>query len=98
MFLLKLLGKVMLIPVWILVSIAWIFVKAVVSIYSFARGFVVFGLGVLIVGTLLCYHDLEQVIFLICICILSLLPLLCGSVIEVFIEQVMHFMRKMITC
>lgn len=57
MFLLRLVGKVMLIPVWILVVIAWIFVKVVVSIYSFARGFVVFGLGVLMIGTLICYHD-----------------------------------------
>lgn len=57
MFLLRLVGKVMLIQVWILVVIAWIFVKVVVSIYSFARGFVVFGLGVLMIGTLICYHD-----------------------------------------
>ena len=42
MFVLRLIGKVLLIPAWILVAIAWIFVKAVVSIYSFARGFVVF--------------------------------------------------------
>lgn len=45
MFILKLVGKVMLIPVWILVAIAWILVKTVVAVYSFARGFVVFVLA-----------------------------------------------------
>lgn len=67
MFLLRLVGKVMLIPVWILIAIAWIFVRAVVSIYSVARGFVVFGLGVLMIGTLICYHDWKQVLFLMCL-------------------------------
>ena len=64
MIILKVVGKVLLIPVWILIAIAGILVKAVVAVYSFARGFVVFGLGALMVGTLICYHDWKLVLFL----------------------------------
>lgn len=88
MFLLRLIGKVLLIPVWILVAIAWIFVKAVVSIYSFAREFVVFGLGALMIGTLICYHDWKQFSFLLCIAGISLVLLLIGTSIELSFEKI----------
>lgn len=87
MFLLRLVGKVMLIPVWILVAIAWIFVKAAVSIYSFARGFVVFGLGVLIVGTLLCYHDWKQSLLLLSLSVMTLIILFVCITIEMLLEK-----------
>lgn len=88
MFVLKLIGKVLLIPVWILVEIAWIFVKAVVSIYSVARGFVVFGLGVLMIGTLICYHDWKQVMFLLCLYGVTFAVLFTGVFIEVGLESI----------
>lgn len=88
MFVLKLIGKVLLIPVWILVAIAWIFVKAVVSIYSFGRGFVVFGLGALMLGTLICYHDWKQVMFLLCLYGVTFAVLFTGVFIEVGLESI----------
>lgn len=88
MFVLKLIGKVLLIPVWILVAIAWIFVKVVVSIYSFARGFMVFGLGALIVGTLICYHDWKLVLFLMCLYGVTFAVLFAGVFIEVGLESI----------
>ena len=88
MFVLRLIGKVLLIPVWILVAIAWIFVKAVVSIYSFARGFVVFGLGALMIGTLICYHDWKQVMFLMCLYGVTFAVLFTGVFIEVGLESI----------
>lgn len=97
MFLLKLLGKVMLIPVWILVAIAWIFVKAVISIYSVARGFVVFGLGVLMIGTLICYHDWKQVLFLMCLYGVTFLVLFAGVFIEVGLESIRALVGRVIT-
>lgn len=96
MFLLRLVGKVMLIPVWILVVIAWIFVKVVVSIYSFARGFVVLGLGVLIVGTLLCYHDWKQVMFLMCLYGITFAVLFAGVFVEVELEDIRRLIGKII--
>lgn len=88
MFVLRLVGKVLLIPVWILVAIAWIFVKAVVSIYSFARGFIVFGLGALIIGTLICYHDWKEMLFLMCLYGVTFVVLFAGVFIEVGLESI----------
>ncbi len=96
MFVLKLIGKVLLIPVWILVAIAWIFVKAVVSIYSFARGFVVFGLGALMLGTLICYHDWKQVMFLLCLYGVTFAVLFTGVFIEVGLESIRTLVGKTI--
>ena len=96
MFLLRLVGKMMLIPVWILVAIAWIFVKAVVSIYSFARGFVVLGLGALIIGTLICYHDWRQVLFLMCLYGVTFAVLFAGVFIEVGLETMRALIGKTI--
>ena len=88
MFVLKLVGKVLLIPVWILVAIAWICVKAAVSIYSFARGFAVLGLGALIIGTVICYHDWQQVLFLMCMYGVTFAVLFAGVFIEVGLESI----------
>lgn len=96
MFVLKLIGKVLLIPVWILVAIAWIFVKAVVSIYSVARGFVVFGLGVLMIGTLICYHDWKQVLFLMCLYGVTFSVLFAGVFVEVGLETMRALIGKTI--
>lgn len=96
MFLLRLVGKMMLIPVWILVAIAWIFVKAVVSIYSFARGFVVLGLGALIIGTLICYHDWRQVLFLMCLYGVIFAVLFAGVFIEVGLESIRTLVGRVI--
>lgn len=97
MFLLRLVGKMMLIPVWILVAIAWIFVKAVVSIYSFARGYVVLGLGALIIGTLICYHDWRQVLFLMCLYGVTFAVLFAGVFIEVGLESIRTLVGRTIT-
>ena len=88
MFVLRLLGKVLLIPVWLLVAAAWIFVKIMVSIYSFARGFAVFGLGALIVGTLICYHDWKQVLFLMCLYGVTFVVLFAGVFFEEGLEAI----------
>lgn len=86
----------MYIPVWILVAIAWMLVKAVVVIYSFTRGFVVFGLGALMVGTLFCYHDWMQVLFLICIYGVTFSVLFAGVFVEVRLETARTLIGKII--
>lgn len=96
MFVLKLVGRVLLIPVWILVAITWIFVKVVVSIYSFARGFVVLGLGALMIGTLICYHDWKQMLFLMCLYGVTFAVLFAGVFIEVGLESIRTFVGRTI--
>lgn len=96
MFILKLFGKVLLIPVWILVATALILVKTVVAVYCFAREFIVFDLGILMVGTLICYHDWKQVLFLMCIYGLTFAVLLVGVFIEVGLETARALIGKTI--
>ena len=96
MFLLRLVGKVMLIPVWILVVMAWIFVKAAVSIYSFARGFVMLCLSALMIGTLICYHDWKQVMLLMCLYGVIFAVLFAGVFIEVGLESVRTLVGRVI--
>lgn len=96
MFLLRLVGKVLLIPVWILVAMAWIFVKVVVSIYSFARGFVMLGLGALMIGTVICYHDCKQVLFLMCLYGVTFAVLFAGVFVEVGLETMRALIGKTI--
>lgn len=83
----------MLIPVWILVTIAWIFVKAVVSIYSFARGFAVLGLGALMIGTVICYHDWKHVLFLMCLYGITFAVPFAGVFVEVGLEDLLELKR-----
>lgn len=96
MFVLRLIEKVLLILVWILVAIAWIFVKVVLSIYSFAKGFMVFGLGALIIGTLICYHDWQQVLFLMCLYGVTFAVLFAGVFIEVGLDSLRILIGKTI--
>ena len=96
MFILKLVGKVLLVPVWILVAMAWLLVKVVVAVYSFARGFVALGLGALIVGTIVCYQDWRQVAFLICISGATIAVLAAGTMVEVLLETARAGIGKVI--
>ena len=96
MMILRLLGKVALIPVWLLVAIVWLIVKVMVEIYSFARGFAVLGLGALIVGTIVCYQDWVQVAFLLGLCGITFAVLFVGTFAEVLLETVRMVIGKRI--
>lgn len=58
-------GKVLLMPVLMIVVITWLGVKAIVEIYNFTRGLLSLGLDALILGTLICYKDWRQVCVLL---------------------------------
>lgn len=64
MFCLKIVGKILLIPVWFILIIVGIIVKLVVNMVSIAKSFVVLGLVALVIGTIICYQDWMQVAFL----------------------------------
>lgn len=58
-------GKVLLMPVLMIVVITWLGVKAIVEIYNFTRDLLSLGLDALILGTLICYKDWHQVCVLL---------------------------------
>ena len=86
MFCLKLIGKILLIPVWFIIIIVGILVKLVVNMVSIAKSFVVLGLVALAIGTIICYQDWVQVVFLFCLIVSAFLVLYVSVFIDVAID------------
>lgn len=86
MFCLKLIGKILLIPVWFILIIVGILVKLVVNMVSIAKSFVVLGLVTLAIGTIICYQDWVQVVFLFCLIVSAFLVLYVSVFIDVAID------------
>ena len=86
MFCLKLIGKILLIPVWFILIIVGILVKLVVNMVSIAKSFVVLGLVTLAIGTIICYQDWAQVVFLFCLIVSAFLVLYVSVFIDVAID------------
>ena len=90
MFCLKLIGKILLIPVWFILIIVGILVKLVVNMVSIAKSFVVLGLVALAIGTIICYQDWVQVVFLFCLIVSTFLVFY----ISVFIDAAIDLARE----
>ena len=60
MGILKVSGKVLLIPLWFIVSIIGVGVKLLVHMVAIAKKILGFGIVVLFIGTVLCYQDWIQ--------------------------------------
>ena len=90
MFCLRLIGKILLIPVWFILIIVGILVKLVVNMVSIAKSFVVLGLVTLAIGTIICYQDWVQVAFLFCLIVSAFLVLY----VSVFIDAAINLARE----
>ena len=86
MFCLKFIGKILLIPVWFILIIVGILVKLVVNMISIAKSFVVFGLVALAIGTIICYQDWVQVVFLFCLIVSAFLVFYVSVCIDAAID------------
>ena len=64
MFILKLAGKILLLPVWLILFVIGLAVKMTVQTYAVVRGILGFLFTLLIIATAYCYHDWVQVAFL----------------------------------
>ena len=62
MFILKLVGKILLLPVWLILFVIGLAVKMTVQTYTVVRGILGFIFTLLIIATAYCYHDWVQVI------------------------------------
>ena len=90
MFCLKLIGKILLIPVWFILIIVGILVKLVVNMVSIAKSFVVLGLVALAIGTIICFQVWVQVVFLFCLIVSAFLVLY----VSVFIDAAIDLARE----
>ena len=92
MFCLKLIGKILLLPVWLVLLVVGIPVKLIVNMISIAKSFVVLGLVGLAIGTIIFYQDWMQVAFLLCLIVSAFLVLY----VSVFIDAVIDLARDKI--
>lgn len=86
MFILKLAGKIALLPVWVILTVIGIAVKILVQMYSIVRG--IFGLLLvgLILGTAICYHDWVQVAALAIASAILYLVLFVGVFVDTLLD------------
>ena len=90
MFCLKLIGKILLLPVWLVLLVVGIPVKLIVNMISIAKSFVVLGLVALAIGTIIFYQDWMQVAFLLCLIVSAFLVLY----VSVFIDAAIDLARE----
>ena len=85
MFILKLAGKILLLPVWLILFVIGLAVKMTVQTYAVVRGILGFIFTLLIIATAYCYHDWVQVAFLFSLSVILYLILFAG----VFVDTVL---------
>ena len=93
MGILKVAGKVLLIPLWFIISIIGAGVKLLVHMVAIAKKILGLGIMVLFIGTVICYQDWLQAAFLICMGGVLLFILFAG----VFIDTVVDLVREKIS-
>ncbi|BFK24663.1 hypothetical protein DXB59_13585 [Ruminococcus sp. OM05-10BH] len=87
MIIIKLIEKLILLPVWIILLLISLCIKLTVNLYGFVKGIFSFLLILLIIGTIVCYQDWIQVAVLLCIEIAAFLILFFGCFIEVAVDM-----------
>ena len=92
MFILKLAGKILLLPVWLILFVIGLAVKMTVQTYAVVRGILGFIFTLLIIATAYCYHDWVQVAFLFSLSVILYLILFAG----VFVDTVLDMTRESI--
>ena len=96
MFIVKLIGKILLIPVWIIVAVLTVVASVMVTVFGFARVISSIVLTKLLIGTLICYHDVIQIIFLLALILTGFLMLFAGVTIEMILEATRRKIGNMI--
>ena len=95
MFILKVIGKILLVPVWILSAIATAFVSLAVNILGLARGVAGILLTLLLIGTIVCYQDIMQAAFLIVLIAIGYVILFAGVSVELVFEMIRDRLKRM---
>ncbi len=89
---LKVAGKVLLIPLWFIISIIDAGVKLLVHMVAIAKKILGLGIMALFIGTVICYQDWLQAAFLACMGSVLVFILLTGE----FVDMVIDFLREKI--
>ena len=92
MGILKVAGKVLLIPLWFIISIIGAGVKLLVHMVAIAKKILGLGIMALFIGTVICYQDWLQAAFLVCMGGVLIFILFAGE----FIDTVIDLLREKI--
>ena len=87
MFILKLAGKILLLPVWLILFVIGLAVKITVQTYAVVRGILGFIFTLLIIATAYCYHGWVQVAFLFVLSTILYLILFAGVVVDTVLDM-----------
>lgn len=96
MIVLRMAGKILLLPVWLLLVTAHLLVKIAVEIYCIGKGIVNLILGFMLIGTLLWYRQWERFALLAVAGGILLFFLWLGVFMEVILESAQHKIGKWI--
>lgn len=95
MIILKIIGKILAIPLLVVTSLVWLLVKALISIYGLCYG--ILGIGVVIAMILfLAYQEWANVIALVIIAVVAFAVMFAGTFIQVLLEEANSGLRKII--
>ena len=95
MIILKLLGKLLAIPLLLVTALLWLAVKAMTSIYGLCYG--LSGIGVVAAMILfLVYQEWANVVALIVIAVVAFAVMFAGTFIQVLLEEASSGLRKII--
>lgn len=95
MIILKWIGKLLAIPVLLVISLAWLVVKAITALYGLCYGLL--GIGIVVAMLLfLAYQEWANVIALIVIAVVAFAILFAGTFIQVLLEEANSGLRRLL--
>ena len=93
MFIIKFFLKLLLVPVWLILTFICLVIGLFVTIYGTGRSIVALILSALFFGVIFCYHDWLQAILLIVIYIILFAILFIGVAMQACLE---HLRKKVV--
>ncbi|WP_145992192.1 hypothetical protein [Mediterraneibacter gnavus] len=91
----KWIGRLLAIPVLLLISLAWLVVKAITALYGLCYGLL--GIGIVVAMLLfLAYQEWANVIALIVIAVAAFAILFAGTFIQVMLEEANSGLRRLL--
>ena len=95
MIILKWIGKLLAIPVLLVISLAWLIVRAITALYGLCYGLL--GIGIVVAMLLfLTYQEWANVIALIVIAVAAFSILFAGTFIQVMLEEANSGLRRLL--
>ncbi len=95
MFVLKIIGKIVAIPVLLVISLVWLVVKVMTAIYGLCYG--ILGIGVTAALVLfLAYQEWANVVAIILIATVAFTVLFAGTFIQIILEEANKGLLKII--